>query len=130
VNLNRSVLDSSAILAVVNAEPGHEKLTNELLAWAVASTVNLAEVQAKLVSRGWPADLAWRDANGPIDEAVSFEPEQARLAGDLWPRTKYLGLSLGDRACLALALTLNAPVYTTDKSWKNLKLNVPIHVIR
>jgi ribonuclease VapC len=128
--VNRPVLDSSAILAVVNAEPGHEKLTQELLAGAVASTVNLAEVQTKLVSRGWPSELARQDANGPINEAVTFEPEHARLAGDLVSTTKHLGLSLGDRACLALAMARNAPVYTTDKSWKNLKLNVQIHVIR
>lgn len=128
--MNRSVLDSSAILAVVNAEPGHEKLTDELLAGAVASTVNLAEVQAKLVSRGWSSEVAWRDANSPIEEAVAFGPEHARLAGDLWARTKHLGLSLGDRACLALAIALDAPVYTTDKLWKNLKVNVRIHVIR
>jgi PIN domain nuclease of toxin-antitoxin system len=130
VNLNKLVLDSSAILAIVNAEPGHEKLTEELLAGAVASTVNLAEVQTKLVSRGWSPDLAWQDANGFLSEAVTFEPEHARLAGDLVLTTKHLGLSLGDRACLALAIALDAPVYTTDKSWKNLKLNVPIHVIR
>ena len=130
MNLNKLVLDSSAILAVVNAEPGHEKLTKELLAGAVASTVNLAEVQTKLVTRGWPSEMAWHDANGPINEAVTFEPEHARLAGDLVSTTKHLGLSLGDRACLALALALNAPVYTADRSWKNLKLTVPIHVIR
>jgi ribonuclease VapC len=124
------VLDSSAMLAVINAEPGHEKLTGELLTHAVASTVNLAEVQAKLLSRGWPSDLAWQDANGPINESIRFEAEHARIAGDLVSSTKHLGLSLGDRACLALALALNAPVYTTDKSWKNLKLKVPVHVIR
>jgi PIN domain nuclease of toxin-antitoxin system len=128
--VNKAVLDSSAILAVVNAEPGHQKLTPELLAGAVASTVNLAEVQAKLVSRGWPSEVAWQDANSPIDEAITFEPEHARVAGDLFSRTKHLGLSLGDRACLALAIALDAPVYTTDKSWKNLKLNVPVHIIR
>lgn len=128
--MNRPVLDSSAILAVVNAEPGHEKLTGELLTHAVASTVNLAEVHAKLLSRGWPSDLAWQDANGPIDEAIPFEPEHARIAGDLVSATRHLGLSLGDRACLALALALNAPVYTTDKSWKSLKLKIPIHVLR
>lgn len=128
--MNRPVLDSSAILAVVNAEPGHEKLTGDLLTHAVASTVNLAEVHAKLLSRGWPSDLAWQDANGPIDEAIPFEPEHARIAGDLVSATRHLGLSLGDRACLALALALNAPVYTTDKSWKSLKLKIPIHVLR
>lgn len=128
--MNKPVLDSSAILAVVNAEPGHEKLTGELLTHAVASTVNLAEVYAKLLGRGWPSDLAWQDANGPIDEAIPFEPEHARIAGDLVSATRHLGLSLGDRACLALALALNAPVYTTDKSWKSLKLKIPIHVLR
>lgn len=128
--MNKPVLDSSAILAVVNAEPGHEKLTDEVLTHAVASTVNLAEVQAKLLSRGWPSDLAWQDANGPINEAIRFEPEHARIAGDLVSATKHLGLSLGDRACLALALALNAPVYTTDKSWRNLKLKIPVHVVR
>ncbi len=130
MNSNKLVLDSSAILAIVNAEPGHEKLTEKLLAGAVASTVNLAEVQTELVSRGWPSEMAWQDANSPIDEAVAFEPEHARLAGDLVSTTKRLGLSLGDRACLALALALNAPVYTTDKSWRSLKLKVPVHVIR
>jgi ribonuclease VapC len=128
--VNKPVLDSSAMLAVINAEPGHEKLTGELLTHAVASTVNLAEVHAKLLSRGWPSDLAWQDANGPINEAIRFEPEHARIAGDLVSATKHLGLSLGDRACLALALALNAPVYTMDKSWKNLKLKVLVHVIR
>ncbi len=102
-------------------------MTAELLADAVASTVNLAEVQTKLVSRGWPSEVAWQDAISLIKEAVVFKPEHARLAGDLVARTQPLGLSLGDRACLALAMALNAPVYTTDKSWKNLKLNVPIH---
>jgi len=128
--VNKLVLDASAVLAVINAELGHEKLTAELLADAVASTVNLAEVQTKLVSRGWPSEVAWQDAISLIKEAVVFKPEHARLAGDLVARTQPLGLSLGDRACLALAMALNAPVYTTDKSWKNLKLNVPIHVIR
>lgn len=128
--MNKAVFDSSAILAVINAEPGHEKLTGELLTHAVASTVNLAEVHAKLLSRGWPSDLAWQDANGPINEAISFEPEHARIAGDLVYVTKHRGLSLGDRACLALAVALDSPVYTTDKSWRNLKLKIPVHVIR
>ena len=128
--MSRVVLDASAILAVINAEPGHQNLTEELLAGAVASTVNLAEVQAKLVSRGWPSEMAWQDANSPIKEAVAFEPDHARMAGDLVSSAKQLGLSLGDRACLALAIALNAPVYTTDESWRKLHLAVQINVIR
>jgi len=59
-----------------------------------------------------------------------FDSPQARLAGDLITETRTLGLSLGDRACLALALILKSPVYTTEQVWKKLKLEVPVHVIR
>ena len=128
--MNRIVLDASAILAVINGEPGHEKLTPELLAGAVSSTVNLAEVQAKLVSRGWPSDEAWEDTTSPIREAIPFTEEHAKIAGSLVTLTHHLGLSLGDCACLALGIALKVPVYTADKAWKGLKLSVRIHVIR
>jgi PIN domain nuclease of toxin-antitoxin system len=128
--MSRIVLDASAILAVINREPGHEKLTPELLAEAVCSTVNLAEVQAKLISRGWSSSEAWEDANSPIQESVPFTAEHSRRTGDLVPQTRHLGLSLGDRACLAVATLLKCPVYTTDKVWKELKLPVKIHILR
>jgi ribonuclease VapC len=63
-------------------------------------------------------------------EAVPFTSEHAKLAGDLVAQTRPLGLSLGDRACLALGLSLKAPVYTADKSWKKVKVGARIHVIR
>ena len=128
--MNRIVLDASAILAVIHGEAGQEKLTPELLASAVSSTVSLAEVQAKLVSRGWPSDEAWEDTTSPIREVVPFNEEHAKIAGSLVALTRDLGLSLGDCACLALGIALKAPVYTADKTWKGLKLNVRIHVIR
>jgi ribonuclease VapC len=128
--MNRIVLDASAILAVINDEPGAEKLTPALLARAVASTVNLAEVHTKLVSRGWPPAQAWEDATSPVREVLPFDEDQARIAGDLVAHTRHLGLSLGDRACLALAIALRLPAYTAEKSWKKLKLKVRIHVIR
>ncbi len=124
------VLDASAILAIINAEPGADKLTPEVLRDAVCSTVNLAEVQAKLVSRGWPPDDAWEDATSPIREAVPFNEEQAKIAGSMVAVTHQLGLSLGDRACLALGLSLRAPVYTAEKMWSKLKLGVRIRFIR
>jgi PIN domain nuclease of toxin-antitoxin system len=124
------VLDASAILAVINAEPGAEKLTPDLLAGAVGSAVNLAEVQTKLVSRGWTSDDAWEDATSPIREVLPFDEEQARMAGDLAIQTRHLGLSLGDRACLALGIALKVPVYTAEKAWKKVKVGVRIHVIR
>ena len=127
--MSRVVLDASVVLALLNEEPGADKLTPELLSNATCSTVNLAEVQTKLVSAGGSPDEAWEDTLSPIREAVPFTDEQARIAGSLVTQTRSLGLSLGDRACLALGLDLKAPVYTADKSWKKLKLGVKIHVI-
>jgi ribonuclease VapC len=124
------VLDASAMLAVLNEEPGSENLTPQMLNNSVGSTVNLAEVHAKLVSRGGDPDEAWEDALSAIEEVEPFTAEQARIAGGLVAQTRALGLSLGDRACLALGFVLKAPVYTTDRSWKDLKVGVPIHVIR
>jgi ribonuclease VapC len=128
--MNRVVLDASALLAILNQEPGADKLSPELLSAAAASTVNLAEVHAKLVERGLSPEDAWTATLSPVNEAVAFTSEHARLAGDLVAQTRTLGLSLGDRACLALGLALKAPVYTADRSWKKLRLNARIHVIR
>lgn len=124
------VLDASVVMAVLNQEPGADRLTPELLSNAVSSTVNLAEVQSKLVSRGITPDDAWDAALSPIEEVAPFTAEHAKTAGSLIAETRSLGLSLGDRACLALALALQAPVYTADKSWKKLKLGIRIHIIR
>ena len=128
--MTRIVLDASALLAVLNQEPGSDKLTAELLSDAAASTVNLAEVHGKLVGRGGRPDEAWENLISLIRESVPFSTEQAKLAGDLVAQTQPLGLSLGDRACLALGITLNVPIYTADKSWKKLKVGALIHVIR
>jgi len=128
--MSKIVLDASALLALLNQEPGSQELTPELLRDATASTVNLAEVQTKLVREGLDPDEAWELAHAPISESESFTDEQAKIAGTLVRQTRPLGLSLGDRACLALAMSLGAPVYTTDKDWKKLKLGVLIHFMR
>jgi ribonuclease VapC len=128
--VSRVVLDASVLLALLNNEPGTDELTPELLSDSICSTVNLAEVQTKLVSEGGSPTEAWEDTLSPIREAMPFTTEHARIAGSLAAQTRALGLSLGDRACLALGLTLKAPVYTADKSWTKLKLGVRIHVIR
>jgi len=99
------------------------------LSVAAISTVNLAEVHSKLVGRGLSPDDAWEAALGPIRDAVPFTAEQARLVGDL-AQTRLQRLSLGDPACLALGVALKAPVYTADRSWKELKVGARIHVIR
>lgn len=128
--MNKIVLDASAILALLNQEQGAEKLTPDLLIHATASTLNLAEVYTKMVSRGGDPDEAWEDTLSAVQEAVPFTAEQARIAGNLVSQTRRFGLSLGDRACLALGTALRAPVYTTDRAWKKLKIGVRIHVLR
>ena len=128
--MSRVVLDASALLALLNHEPGSEKLTAELLSDAAASTVNLAEVHSKLVARGGSPDDAWENVMNLIREPVPFATEHAKLCGDLIAQTQQFGLSLGDRACLALGMILNAPIYTADRTWKRLKVGARIQVIR
>lgn len=128
--MNKVVVDSSVLLAVIHQERESETITPEFLTRAIISTVNLAEVQSKLVSSGWPSDEAWADATGSVREVIPFTAEHAQAAGNMIARTRALGLSLGDRACLALGLALRAPVYTADRSWKGLKLGIRIHTIR
>ena len=101
-----------------------------MLSGAAISTVNLAEVQGKLVNRRLSPEDAWQAPLAATGEAVPCTSEHARLASEVTTRARPFGLSLGDRACLALGLALKAPVYTADKSWKRLRLAVRIHMIR
>jgi PIN domain nuclease of toxin-antitoxin system len=128
--MSRAVLDSSALLSVLNREAGSEKLSAELLTRAVCSTVNVAEVHTKLVSRGLTETDAWIASTSVVEDLAEFSLHQARIAGRLVSQTRGQGLSLGDRACLALAIELDLPVYTADRSWKQLTLPIRIHVIR
>jgi len=130
--VSRIVLDSSALLAILHVEPGAEIFTKKigLLESAAMSSVNVAEVYGKLVGRGIGPEDAWEAVIAPIPEILDFDAEQAKIAGSLLPQTRSLGLSLGDRACLALGIALKAPIYTADRAWKDLRLTVSIHVIR
>jgi ribonuclease VapC len=102
----------------------------DLLENASMSTVNLAEAHGKLVGRGIDSEDAWEAVTAPIPEIIDFNAEQAKIAGDLLPQTRSIGLSLGDRACLALGIALKAPIYTADRAWHKLRVGVLIHVIR
>jgi PIN domain nuclease of toxin-antitoxin system len=123
------VLDSSAILAVILNEPGNQKVA-PFLGGGLLSTVNLAEVHTRLVQLGIEADHAWNRILSFHCEVCFFSDEQARTAAELIAVTKPFGLSLGDRACLALAIDRQATVYTTDRVWKNLDLPITVEVIR
>ncbi|HEY6465902.1 MAG TPA: type II toxin-antitoxin system VapC family toxin [Candidatus Acidoferrales bacterium] len=126
------MLDTSALMAILNEEPGAETVTERLesLDTFAMSTANASEAYGMLLGRGIGSAEAWEAVTASIPLIEPFDEEQAKIAGQLLPRTRSLGLSLGDRACLALAMVLEAPVYTADRAWKALKLGVPIHVIR
>ena len=116
------VFDSSAVLAVVFDEPGAE----QAIRWleeddAVISSVNHAEVLAKMLDKGLSeADVAAITLQLPL-QVVPFSAQQARIAGSLRPATRSLGLSLGDRCCLALATEqAGAQVITADRPWAQL----------
>ena len=123
------ILDSSAVLAVINSEPG-AKIVKDILIGGSISAANFSEVIAKLVDSGLD-DL---DAIGVLDAlALTVHPvdvAQARCGGLLRRQTRKHGLSLGDRACLALAVALGFPVMTADRAWADLGLGVEVTVIR
>jgi ribonuclease VapC len=130
--VNKIVLDASALLAILHEEPGTEIFAgqSDLLENATMSAVNVAEAHGKLVGIGISSEDAWGAVIAPIPEIADFDKEQAKIAGSIVPQTRALGLSLGDRACLALGMVLKAPVYTADHAWKKLRLGVSIRVIR
>src|ERR1700690_721722 len=99
--MNEVVFDASVMLAMIQHERGAEKVTGELLDRSVASTVNLAEVQSKLIKKGYNPLDAWEDTLSAVKLAEPYTREQARVAGDLITKTEKYGLSLGDRSCLA-----------------------------
>ncbi len=125
-----AVLDASAVLALLQGEPGAERVAEAIVSGASLSVVNLAEVAGKLSEHGMPEG----DLRAVVDLLqVTIEPcttEDAIHAGLLRPSTKGAGLSLGDRVCLALATRLALPVLTTDRQWANVTVSMPVEVIR
>ncbi len=127
--MNSIVLDTSAILAFLDDEPGAEVVLKSISSAAIG-TVNLAEAYTKLAERGEAGREALSVIRYAVHEIVPFTEDLAELTGSLRPLTHHLGLSLGDRACLALAISRNAEVYTADRIWANLNLPCQIHLIR
>ncbi len=116
-----TVYDASALLAVAFAEPGAEAVL-ELLSQpgGEVSAVNWSEVGAKLAERRLKAGDIARELSAFGLDVIPFDEEQASIAAALRPTTRPLGLSLGDRSCLALARVRGARVVTADSNWKKL----------
>jgi PIN domain nuclease of toxin-antitoxin system len=127
------VVDSSALLAVLFNEPGTDVMTAMLgdETRALMSAGNLAETVTKLVDRGLPdeAALATVESAAAI-EIVPFTRAAANAAGLLRRHTRHLGLSVADRACLALGAAESAPVVTADRLWAQVNIGLEIRLIR
>jgi ribonuclease VapC len=124
-----AVLDSSAVLAVLNAEPGAD-LVVATLDDALLSTVNYAEVVTKIVERGG----TYKEAEAALQlitvTVVDFDIALAQRTGALRAETLKRGLSLGDRACLSLAEREGVPAITGDRSWVGAVSSIEVRLIR
>lgn len=134
MNLSRSndtacVIDASALLALLHLEIGHE-IVEQHLGQSVISGVNWSETLQKAIAKGIKTDDLREGLEALGLKIVPFTTEDAELAAHLWLQTKSIGLSLGDRACLALGLRLGVPVITADRTWSTLAIGLTIEVIR
>ena len=122
-----NVLDASALLAVLRQEvqPGTVELEGGVL-----SSVNLAEIITVLVRNGKPVDtlVAELELLGVV--VKPFTSQEAERAGRLYALTQPYGLSLGDRACLAVADLLGATAVTAESAWTKIEHGVKVKVIR
>lgn len=123
------VLDSSAVLAAINGEAGAERVEDALPGGAI-SAANFSEVLSKLVDKGHDDGEAVAALDALPLTVLPVDAAQARRAGLLRRQTRRLGLSLGDRVCLALAVELKLPVVTADRVWAQLDLGIEIAVVR
>jgi ribonuclease VapC len=124
-----AVLDALAVLAVYFDEPGADQV-QAILPGARLSSVNYTEVIGKLLDRGDALNGALRKLAAMGFHIVAHDAPLARRAGELRPLTRQLGLSLADRACLALAERERLPVLTADRKWSMLDLGIDIRLIR
>lgn len=127
--MTATAIDASALLALLQNEPGADAVDRALLG-GVISAVNYSEVVAKLADRGVPgAQITSALADLGL-EVIEFDLAMAVAAGLLRRETASVGLSLGDRACIASARHRSLPVLTADRLWATLDLGVEVHVIR
>lgn len=124
-----TVLDSSALLAMLFGEPGGD-LVRASVSTSAMSAANLAEVVTKLVARGADENLAMRTAQESEVEVVAVDQRQAESAGLMHARTRSLGISMGDAFCLVLGETLGAPVLTTDRRLSEVAAGVEVRLLR
>lgn len=128
-DMAKFVLDASALLAYIHSEPGADRVKS-VLDQAMVSAVNLAEAVTKLVSTTGSTERTLQLIAETEVDVVDFDQSLADQTGALAALTRSRGLSLGDRACLALARREHATAMTADHAWSKLDLGVDIELIR
>ena len=131
--MSEAVVDASALLAYLFHEPGANVVAAALSTGACMSAVNFSEVLAKLSEHGISVDQALSDFRKvwllDILEMVDFDLAAAEETARLRHTTRDIGLSLGDRACLALGVIRRSPVLTADSLWAKVR-GVDVRTIR
>ena len=129
--MNKVVLDTSAVLAYLFGETGADSVYPILEAGlGLMSSVNYAELVGKLFDQGMPTEIIRETLFNLEIEIIDYDEAQAFETGALRIISKAFGLSLGDRACLALAANLKFPVMTADRVWLNVPVQAEVRVIR
>jgi PIN domain nuclease of toxin-antitoxin system len=123
------VLDASALLALVHREPGADRV-RPLLPQAVMSAVNFCETVQRLRRGGMPLEVVQAALTPLVPVPVPFDASLAYIAASVHERTREQGLSFGDCACLALALSRNLPAVTAERAWDQCDVGVKIIRIR
>lgn len=127
--MTKTILDSSAVIALIRGEP-HDLDEDQVLAGAAISSVNLAEVIGVLLAQDIPDEHVTAAIATLGLKIVPLDGAAATLAGRLIPRARPLGIGLGDCACIATGMVLNATIYTGDRDWLKLGVEADIKLIR
>lgn len=129
--MNKVVLDTSAVLAYLFDEAGADRVSPILEASSgIISSVNYAELVSKLIDQEMPLAIIRETLFALELKVVDYDEAQAFITGELRAASKVFGLSLGDRACLALGIVEQLPVLTADRAWLNVPVQTEVRVIR
>jgi ribonuclease VapC len=126
--MNRSVLDASALLALLLGEPGADRV-KAIFDGAVICAVNVSEIVGHFAKMGADQAAIETMLSGLPVEIIPADTALSYAAGMLRPRTAHLGLSMGDRYCLALAKSLGAKAVTADRAWAEVAHQLAIDVV-
>jgi ribonuclease VapC len=133
--VSEAVLDASALLAYLNEEPGAQAVEQALAEGACIGAANWAEVLSQVTESGAEPEalIDALEARGLLGQTLKVLPwlaEDSLTVAQLYSVTKAVGLSLGDRSCLALGFRLALPVLTTNREWQKLPVNIEVRVVR